>query len=173
MRIILTFITAALCGTTVFGYDVHMMQSQVVGYYTSSISQGVSRLSIKADSFDVFPTLGDVVKFDPPHAIVGDVISFDLDGMRQHYRIESYDGTNAVLTTNKDPLPKRISFYGIPLLDSYEIQHNNVTVVKATSSGEVSPDYARETGLKKPARSYGIKVEYISPNDNKQRPLVP
>ena len=156
-----------------FGYDVHHSESQVVGYHTSVISQGISRLNIIVDSFDVFPTLGDVVKFEPPEAIVGDTISFHLDGMRQSYRIKSYDGTNAVLRTDKDPFPKRITLNGIPLLDSYDIQHNSQTAVSVTAVGGVSPSYARETGSKAPPRSYSINVEYISPIDNKQRPLAP
>lgn len=95
---IITFM-AILALRALFGYDIHVMESQVVGYHTSAISQGVSRLNIKADSLGDFPTLGDVVKFDPPQAIIGDVISFDLDGTRQHYRIDSYDGSNAVPRT--------------------------------------------------------------------------
>ena len=161
-----------ICTTLrIFGLDVHQHFSNVVGVHWSCISQGVSRITIITDSLDAFPTLGDVVTFQPADAVVGDEISFLLDGMQQTYRFASYDGTNAVLTTNRDPLPKRITMNGIPLLDTYKFNHRNNQVVTIQSSGGVSPRYARQTGLKKAAPSYGIKVEYESSNDNKKHPL--
>ena len=165
-------LTLTTCMTLrLFGLDAHQYLSNVVGFQTSSISQGVSRITINADALDIFPTLGDVVKFYPADAIIGDEISFLLDGTWQTYRFASYDGTNAVLTTNRDPLPKRITLNGIPLLDSYEFNHKNKQLVSVQSSGGVSPRYARQTGLRRAAPSYGIKVEYVSSNDDKKHPL--
>lgn len=109
--------------------------------------------------------------FEPPEAIVGDEIMFLLDGRWQTYRFISYDGTNAVLTTNHDPLPKHITLNGIPLLDSYKFNHRNSQVVSVKSSGGISPRYARETGLTAAPPSFGIAIEYESSNDNKKHPL--
>ena len=166
-------VTFAICTTLkLFGIEVHQHFSNIVCFHYSCISQGVSRLTINADSLDIFPTLGDVVSFEPPEAIIGDEIMFLLDGAWQTYQFETYDGTNAVLTTNRDPLPKRITLNGIPLLDFYKFNHKNSQVVSVKSSGSISPRYARETGFKTAPPSYGISVEYESSNDNMRHQLV-
>lgn len=165
-------VTCAICATVrLFAIDVHQYESNVVGYHSSCISQGISSITINSDSLNIFPTLGDVVKFHPCDAIVGDEISFLLDGLWQTYCFASYDGTNAVLTTNRDPLPKRITLNGIPLLDTYKFNHKNSQVVSVETSGGIAPRYARATGLKKAPPSYGITVKYESSTDNMKHPL--
>lgn len=170
-KLILTTATITT-GLVLFAFDIHQQDAAIVGYQTSCISQGISRLNIKFRSIDPFPTLGDVIRFDPPAAVVGDTISFMLDGTRQCYRINSYDGTNSVLTTGSTSLPNNISFEGIPLLNSYEIKHNNQEIVHVVTCGSVSSDHAREAGLKQNKHQLNIEVEYISPSDNSPHPLT-
>lgn len=171
MRKLLLLAFSTITAFRIFGLDVLPSHGNIVGFHNVSISQGVSRIKINADSLDVFPTLGDIVAFNPSEAIVGDEITFLLDGTRQTYQFVSYDGTNAVLTTCRNSLPKPITLNGIPLLDSYEFNHKNEQTVSIISAGGISSRYAREVGLKSPPPPNGITVEYVSSNDNKSHPL--
>lgn len=146
-------------------------QSQVVGYFDTTVSQGISRVSVKMSGLDSFPTLGDVISFDPPEEFVGDTLSFDLDGRHQEYHIRECNRTNAVLVSTRPFHPETINLYGIPHLDSFLIRHVRANPVTIKLTGEVASAYARKTGLYSKKSESPISAFYISPLDNKPRNL--
>ena len=146
-------------------------QSQVVGYFNSTVSQGVSRITVKISGLDCFPTLGDVLSFEPPEEVIGDTISFDLDGRLQEYVIRECNRTNAVLVSTRHLQPERVNLYGIPHLDSFLIRHISTKPATVKLNGAVASAYARKTGLYSPKSESPISAFYISPLYNKPRNL--
>ena len=166
IAVLASLILAPCCPAAVIEF-----QSQVVGYFDSTVSQGVSRVSVRMSGLDMFPTLGDVISFDPPEEVVGDTLSFDLDGRHQEYLIRECKGTNAVLVSTKTLHPETINLHGIPHLDSFLIRHVSANPVTVKLNGEVSSEYARKTGLYQKKSESPISAIYISPLDNKPRKL--
>ena len=146
-------------------------QPQVVGFFNSTVSQGVSRITVRMSGLDCFPTLGDVLSFEPPEEVIGDSISFDLDGRHQEYVIQECNRTNAVLVSTRPLHPERINLYGIPHLDSFLIRHISTKPATVKLNGAVASTYARETGLYSQKSESAISAFYISPLDNKPRNL--
>ncbi len=147
--------TTLLSCATLSARTIKQLPGHIVGYQNSTISQGLSRVSISMDAIHIFPTLGDVVHFYPPQSVVGDSVSFHLDGIRQEYTITSFDGTNYVLTATKRGYPDNIDLHGIPLLKSFDIVHKSAKNTEISSSGEAN---ITDNAAQRP----GFCIEYIS-----------
>lgn len=145
-----------------------IITSHIVGSEGYCISQGVSRVTVRFEGLHAFPTLGDVIRFDEPSAIIGDILSFQIDGRQEDYRVTQYNGTNSsmVLTGKRQTPP--ISFNGIELPSSFTIQHFQSNAVYVTSAGTPTLNHSQDRESPSPP---SIQVDYISPLDNKPRSI--
>ncbi|MGN1046409.1 MAG: hypothetical protein ACI4QG_04870 [Candidatus Cryptobacteroides sp.] len=145
------------------------MVSQIVGTSWQVVSQGVSHVHVDFDTVGLFPTLGGVLKFDPPDGVVGDSVEFDLDGHRQVYKIVALDGERYRLHSDQKCGANNITFEGVPLLDEFTFIHRGTNTVTLSTSGELSPAKMREIGERPlKARPKKLDVRYVCPLDGRE-----
>lgn len=109
----------------------------IVGYELAEIKKGVNKVDISFCSIGIFPTLNKIIKFSPTEALVGDTITFFLDGKRCEYKIESWDEKvdDFVIVSTSDKSLSRTSLASIPYVKSIWISHKKDVVVNVTNSG--------------------------------------
>lgn len=134
----------------------------IVGYENKSIKQGFNRVEINFDDVNhLFSTIDDVLRFTPADGIVGDELSFSLDGKVQTYRVDSFDGNNYVLHAKGREFPRIVTLDAFPLLPVIWVRHNNTNEVTVTKSGAI------EVGIEKPeGRRKEVTVCIVDVNDS-------
>lgn len=120
------------------------VESNVVGYMSSEVKKGLNEVSVKMDSLGIFPTLDQVVKFSPPENVLGDILVYDLDGVRREYVFEGWSGSNYVLRAQNRRLPAEIGLDWIPLRRTFWVRHVTTNSLSIVNSGQA----VLERGLK-------------------------
>lgn len=156
---------AAFCATFYVGI------SQVVGYIRSEVKPGLNEIEITMDSMGLFPTLEKIVRFEPPENVVGDDLIFDLDGKRLRYFIESYDGTNAVMTTKMLWVPKEIGLDWIPLRDRIWLNHKTDKHLALSNSGQINDAEQKRLDPRPGVEKREIKITLVD-DAEKQRKIL-
>lgn len=125
--------------------EVNSNAGNVVGYVNDVIKKGVNRLEISFKAIEVYPTLDKILNFNPANALIGDVISFYLDGKFQNYRVDSWDEDKGayVLTCNEKYGPKTTSLSSVPYIKNIWITHNNAQPISVCRSGVVAGKYLK------------------------------
>ena len=117
-------------------------KSNVVGCVPNQLTKGTNTVRVRFKAVNKpFATLGDVLRFTPAHALVGDELRLGVDEKKNWYRVESYDGTNGVLRLVGKEKKETLTFNAIPLCEQFTIRHNNATNVTALSFGEIGREY--------------------------------
>lgn len=162
-------LVAVVLGAVMLRADPVNWECQVVGMSSQVVSQGVSRVHLDFDTVGLFPTLGGVLKFNPLDGVLGDSIVFDLDGLRQTYKIVSIDGERYRLHSDQKCGAKDITFDGIPLLDVFTLIHRGTNTVVLSTSGVLSPSKMREIGERpSKTRPWRFDVHYVCPLDERE-----
>lgn len=167
MTVKLTTLTSiAILVSMLLGQDDY-----TVGYNTKNLQEGENRIEINFRTVKrPFPTLGDVLEFCPPENLVGDEVTFRLDGKIQRYAVARLEGTNHVLKVKSDGLPAESSFHSIPWLPMIWITHKSNKPLGITVKGTVAGEYARierraSREANRPALQPDIKVTIVGTND--------
>lgn len=111
----------------------------IVGYSNTEIREGVNCIEVSFKSIDVFTTLAKILKFSPAQALVGDTISFYLDGGLQSYEVVSWDENEEqyVIESKGKKEPRKTTFDSIPNVERYWITHTNKNPISITDAGVV------------------------------------
>lgn len=119
-------------------------QHSIVGYQNQEIHKGVNKIEVELDHVtEPFTTLDEILRFDPPKGIVGDVLSLNLDGRHQRFRISAYDGTNYTMQVMNSSSKEYTTLDTIPRLKTFWIEHNSTNAVSICQAGMVAADKMR------------------------------
>lgn len=119
-------------------------QSNIVGYHGQGIHKGVNKIEVGFDHVtEPFTTLDEILRFDPPRGIVGDVLSLNLDGRHQRFRISAYDGTNYTMQVINSSSKEYTTLDTIPRLKTFWIEHNSTNAVSICQAGMIAADKMR------------------------------
>ena len=167
--IIALAIASALCGI------LRGSQSQIVGYASTKLQMGNNRIEINFDTVNpLFSTLDMVLKFEPTDGVIGDEMTFPLDGKMRCYRFDSFDGTNYVLLAIGEPLAIRTTLDAIPWMPEFWIKHNSSNAVSISQSGGMGGKYERlERQWERDAKNQKIAepvVVTLVDDDDAQKP---
>ncbi len=153
------------------GETFYAGSNQIVGFVKCEVKQGLNEIKITMESLDIFPTLAKTVRFEPSANVVGDELIFDLDGKRYRYLVESYDGTNAVLTTKMQFAPKKIGLDWIPIRDRMWLDHKTAKQLALSNVGQISESQTR-SGVPMPgAMNREIEITLVGDSDEKNKIL--
>ena len=167
--IIALAIASGLCGILRGG------QSQIIGFGDKKLKMGNNKIEVTFDAVNpLFSTLDMVVKFKPADGVIGDEMSFQLDGKLRRYKFDSFDGTNYVLTAIGEPLAIRTTFDAIPWMPEFWIKHNSSNAVSVAQSGGMGGEYERlerqwERDAKNQKIAEPVVVTFVD-DDDAQKP---
>ena len=136
----------------------------IVGYSSQEIKKGRNRVKVIFDGLKIFPMLGDVIGFNNKTNLVGDTISFYLDGELQKYDVIGWNGHDWKLVKKGKYESVTTSFFDLPAMKEFWIEHKTDKSLSLVSVGEVA---SANNPRREPPRFSGkrfagkIEVEYI------------
>lgn len=143
---------------------------QTVGYSGEELKRGNNRVEINFDSVNpLFSTLDMIFKADPPEGVVGDEMSFPLDGKVRRYRFDSYDGTNYILKVVGGQRTTTLDAF--PWMPVVWIDHKSDNSVRIVQAGVVDGKYVKLLDPPKVSHpsSAPIKVTLVDKDDPDKR----
>lgn len=131
--------------TTILFATLNVGMSNVVGYENQILpTNALVRITPNFTPLMTFPTMKDVLRFDPPESFVGCKLVADFDNKHWEYEVLSYapDESDYKLTALRDGCRYNSALDGIPALKSFCIRTKKSAPLKITTAGQVSGRYA-------------------------------
>lgn len=165
--------------TTILLAALNVGMSNVVGYETQTLpTNALVRISPNFAPLVTFPTMKDVLRFDPPESFVGCKLVVDLDGKHWEYNVLSYiaDESDYKLSALLNGCRYNSALDGIPALKSFCIQTKRTAPLRISTAGQIAGKYAKVvygTSAAPPSAypSKPFKLEIQSKDGKKWLPL--
>lgn len=133
------------CVTILFA-AFNVTASNVVGYENQTLpTNALVRITPNFDPLGTFPTMKDVLRFNPPEAFVGCQLIVDFDGKHWVYDVLSYmtDESDYKLSALRKGCRYNSALDGIPAQKSFCIRTMKTTPLCISTDGQISGKYAK------------------------------